>query len=113
MGTWENAGHFLHQAEVWGDWPKLVKAALRTVGCEETAGLFDEAIELSARMTEYLRASPPREVPPALMKTLLAAEKKLDAKANADVTYGKLAAFVRANRGELFKDYRAKRKRKD
>ncbi len=98
MGTWENAGTILHQADCWGDRIDLVNSALRTVGCEKAILVFEEAIKLNSTHLKYIEKD--EEIP----EKLLAAEKALNARANADVTYAKLAAFVRAHRDELFED---------
>jgi hypothetical protein len=89
LGTWEGSGSFVNEAENWWDEHVRVKKALIAFGCETTAVLFDEAAELGMQIAN--RYDSDQEITPEQS----ARREEMNRIANEDVSYEKLAAFIR------------------
>jgi hypothetical protein len=97
LGTWENSGSFVNEAGGW--WPdeKRVKEALFAFHCGKTAKMFDEAAELGMQIAN--RYDSDQDITPEQE----AQRKKINRKAEEDVSYEKLAAFIREHQGKFLK----------
>lgn len=97
MGTWENSGSFVYNTHCWSDQEARVKAALVAFGCEKTANLFRAAAELDRQIELHLEsednASPELE----------ARREQMNETANEDVSYEKLATFIREHHTEFLR----------
>ena len=97
MGSWENSGSFVYAAEGWQHLADRVKSALAAFECDKAAGLFDAAAAISVEIGETYAAD--MDITPEQG----ARRTQLNREADADVTYAKLAAFLRAHADEFLK----------
>jgi hypothetical protein len=92
LGTWEGSGSFVNEADDWRDQEGRIKSSLVAFGCERAAQLFDEAAELSFRIGE--RCNSDKDISPEQATR----REEINREANEDVSYEKLANFLRAHR---------------
>lgn len=89
LGTWENSGSFVNEAVGWGYQKTRVKEALEAFGCETTSALFDSAAQLGRLIENQYDSGQDITDEQATRRD------EINRTAEEDVSYEKLAAFIR------------------